>query len=147
MKYLNESFEDFVNEFAMSPEQKKARRKERRAAKKSGTKLPKLTKGASAKANSASGTQKKGNALEAWIKSVETDDYQNRDGGYPRSDKPDSISGYGGELSAEFKSTDERTAKRWLENFCSGAGFKAKKVTTEQTGDYRDDWVTAYAEF
>jgi len=42
MKYLNESFEEFVNEFAMSPAEKKARRSERRAAKKSGTKLPKI---------------------------------------------------------------------------------------------------------
>ena len=42
MKYLNESFGDFLNEMALSPEEKKARRKERRAAKKTGTKLPKL---------------------------------------------------------------------------------------------------------
>ena len=41
MDYINESFEDFVNEFAMTPDEKKARRKARRAAKKTGTKLPK----------------------------------------------------------------------------------------------------------
>ena len=45
MKYLNESFHDFVNEMAkMTPEEKKARRKQRRLAKKRGTKLPRLTK-------------------------------------------------------------------------------------------------------
>ena len=143
----NFSFEEYINEMAMSAEEKKARRQERRAAKKSGTKLPKLTKGAAAKAEAAAGNSSKDDKLEAWLKSVETDDYQNRGGSYPRSNVPDSIQTWGGNLSAEFKNTDERTAKAWMERFCTNNGFKPKKVETEQTGDYRDDWVNATAIF
>jgi len=43
MKYLNESFEEFVNEMALSPEDKKARRNERRHAKRFGITLPPLS--------------------------------------------------------------------------------------------------------
>jgi hypothetical protein len=143
----NFTFEEYINEMAMSPEEKKARRKERRAAKKSGTKLPKLTAGASAKAEAASGKSSKDDKLEGWLKSVETDDYQNRSGGFPRSGVPDFLQSWDGRLSAEFKNTDERTAKAWMERFCTNNGFKPKKVETEQTGDYRDDWVSATAIF
>jgi len=143
----NFSFDDYISEMAMSPEEKKARRQERRAAKKAGTKLPRLTKGASAKAEAAEGKSSKEDKLEAWLKSVETDDYQNRGGNYPRSNVPDMIQTWGGNLSAEFKNTDERTAKAWMERFCTNNGFKPKKVETEQTGDYRDDWVNATAIF
>lgn len=41
MKYM-QSYGDFLNEMALSPEEKKARRKERRDAKKAGIKLPRL---------------------------------------------------------------------------------------------------------
>lgn len=151
----NFSFEDYINEMAMSPEEKKARRQERRAARKAGTKLPKLTKGAAAKAEAAEGKSSKNDKLEAWLKSVETDDYQNRGGGYPRSGVPDSIQTWGGYykaerhnfLSAEFKNTDERTARAWMERFCTNNGFKPSKIESEQTGDYRDDWVNAIATF
>lgn len=147
---LKESFngEDFISEMALSAEEKKARRKERRLAKKSGTKLPKLTKGASAKAAAASGASSKDDKLEAWLKSVITDDYQNRGGNYPRSGVPDSLDSWkGNELTATFKNTDERTAKAWLERFCKQSGFPPKKLDTWQDGDYRDDWVGASASF
>lgn len=143
----NFTFEEYLSEMALSPEEKKARRKERREAKKTGTKLPRLTKGAAAKADAAEGKSGKEDKLEAWLKSVETDDYQNRGGSYPRSNVPDHIQSWNGHLSAEFKNTDERTAKAWMERFCTNNGFKPKKIETEQTGDYRDDWVNATAIF
>lgn len=141
------SIDEFILEMALSPEEKKARRKARREAKKKGEKFPRLTKGASAKATAAEGKSGKDDKLEAWLKSVETDDYQNRKGNYPRAGVPDSIQLWDGHLSAEFKNTDERTAKAWMERFCTNNGFKPKKVETEQTGDYRDDWVNATAIF
>lgn len=146
MSYLNESFEEFVNEMAMSPEEKKERRKLRREAKKKGEKLPRITK--SSKGSAVKKKDKDSDdKLKKWMISVETDDYQNRGGNYPASGRPDMINTWGTTLTAEFKSTSERTAKQWMENFCKNAGFKPKKVTTYQTGDYRDDWVGAEAEF
>lgn len=53
MKYLIESYNEFLNEMALSAEEKKARRKERRAAKKQGIKLPRISSKKSKKMTSA----------------------------------------------------------------------------------------------
>jgi hypothetical protein len=85
--------------------------------------------------------------LEDKLKALETDDYQNRKGGYPRDGVADTIEYWDHSLSFEFKNTDERRAERWAKNFLSGKNLNPKKIEAEQSGDYHDDWVTVIAYF
>ena len=85
--------------------------------------------------------------LEDKLKALETADYQNRKGNYPKDGIADSISYYNMSLQFEFKNTDNRTAERWVKNFLSGKNLSPKKIKAEQTGDYQDDWVTVIATF
>jgi len=85
--------------------------------------------------------------LEDKLKALETDDYQKRNGGYPRDGVADTIMYWDHSLSFEFKNTDERTAERWTKNFLNNKNLKPKKTSVEQTGDYNDDWVTVTAYF
>jgi hypothetical protein len=85
--------------------------------------------------------------LEDKLKALETDDYQNRKGGYPRNGVADTISYWEGTLEFQFKNTDERTGERWVKNFLSGKNLNPKKIEAEQSGDYHDDWVTVIAYF
>lgn len=82
-------------------------------------------------------------SLEEELKELATDDYQHRGGNYPRSGKPDTIQVYGTEIEADFKNTSESTAIKWLTDYLDRKGYKFKKVTACQTGDYDDDWVNA----
>ena len=85
--------------------------------------------------------------LEDKLKALETEDFQNRKGNYPKDGIADSISYYNMSLQFEFKNTDNRTAERWVKNFLSGKNLSPKKIKAEQTGDYQDDWVTVIATF
>lgn len=85
--------------------------------------------------------------LEDKLKALQTDDYQNRKGNYPKDGVADTIQYWDNSLSFEFKNTDERGAERWVKNFLSGKNLSPKKIKAEQTGDYRDDWVTVTANF
>ena len=98
------------------------------------------------------GNNKKGKiveveTLEDKLKALQTDDYQNRKGNYPKDGVADTIQYWDNSLSFEFKNTDERGAERWVKNFLSGKNLSPKKIKAEQTGDYRDDWVTVTANF
>ena len=85
------------------------------------------------------------------LKTLQTRDYQNRGGNYPESDVPDSINIMTGKnndecfVDADFKNTDEKTASRWLQKYLEEKGFKVSSITTQQDGDYADDWVSARA--
>ena len=85
--------------------------------------------------------------LEDKLKALETEDYQNRKGSYPKDGIADSISYYSMNLQFEFKNTDNQTAERWVKNFLSGKNLSPNKINAEQTGDYQDDWVTVTATF
>ena len=50
-------------------------------------------------------------------------------------------------LSFEFKNTDQRAGERWVKNFLSNKKLSPKKITSDQTGDYQDDWITVVATF
>jgi hypothetical protein len=89
----------------------------------------------------------KENKMVEQLKAMATDDYQNRNGNYPKSDIPDSIQVcvFDNEviINASFKNTDETTAKNWLKTKLSN--YKISKLTSAQTGDYHNDWVEADA--
>lgn len=85
------------------------------------------------------------------LKKLETADYQNRKGEYPKDGIPDSIkfvsNDYGAQLEFDFKNTNEQEAQDW---FTSSKEvnvvnkFKANytiELTAYQDGDYPDDWV------
>lgn len=49
------------------------------------------------------------------IKALETNDYQNRGGSYPKSDKPDTITCYEPNmLTLSFKNTSEESALKFV---------------------------------
>lgn len=84
--------------------------------------------------------------LEEKLKELATDDYQGRGGSYPKANVPDDIRVNGKTVTCEFKNTTEESARKWLKNFLEGKGFVIKaEVESFQSGDYHDDWVTAYA--
>ena len=79
-----------------------------------------------------------------------TDDYQKRNGNYPKSNMPDTINvnqnDVGVAMYFSFKNTDETTAKRWVERkYVSQIQSKfpdvKSLVTAQQSGDYQDDWI------
>ena len=85
------------------------------------------------------------------LKKLETADYQNRKGEYPRSNVPDSIKffdeEYGASLEIDFKNTSEQEAIDWF-NSSKEANIVNKfktnydiKIEAHQDGDYPDDWV------
>ena len=80
------------------------------------------------------------------LKQLETVDYQNRNGSYPKSGIPDSIrvNKRGGNIivSIEFKNTSGDQAKKWFKRNLEISQDKILNINTEQTGDYWDDWVT-----
>ena len=83
--------------------------------------------------------------FEQELAKLASEDYQGRGGNYPRPNKPDTITVNGATISAEFKNTTEGSAAAWLKNHVENLGFRVKgKVETFQSGDYQDDWVTAY---
>jgi len=78
--------------------------------------------------------------------SLETEDYQNRGGSYPRSGVPDTINTSDSDKEVEiefsFKSTSEETAKRWVERNIDIDDSLDIDISTYQDGDYDDDWVS-----
>ena len=88
--------------------------------------------------------------LPANIAALETEDYQNRDGRYPRSDVPDGIRAYRGKddettIEFQFKNTTESTGKAWVTNYLAGKGLNVLRVGSNQSGDYQDDWIDVRA--
>jgi len=80
------------------------------------------------------------------LKKLETDDYQNRNGAYPKSGIPDSIRvnkrGNNIIVSIEFKNTSADQAKKWFGRNFEISQDEILNINTQQTGDYWDDWVT-----
>ncbi len=70
-----------------------------------------------------------------------TDDYQNRDGDYPRAGKPDTISVYKNTLEFSFKNTSEVDGKAWVEKFARSNDLLVDKISSWQDGEYQDDWI------
>ena len=87
------------------------------------------------------------------LRSLETEDFQNRRGNYPREGIPDTITfrddGDRYRLTAAFKNTSVGVAKSWLSSYLSGEGLKPNEVTANQAeySGYLDDWVEAHAIF
>ena len=78
------------------------------------------------------------------LSGIETDDYQNRGGNYPASGVPDTIQVYGKDnkmASFSFKNTSEDRAESWVTRYLKKLGFEIKSISTNQDGDYQDDWV------
>ena len=87
------------------------------------------------------------------IKALATDDYQKRNGAYPKSNKPDTINVYefkskvadGFRVTFDFKNTDEAAAKivskRVVTNAIAGIENHIHAIEADQAGDYTDDWV------
>ena len=77
------------------------------------------------------------------LKRLETDDYQQRNGNYPRSGRPDTIYVSDSDIEFSFKNTSQPVAERWVERYLSNEGFKVVPgtINSYQTGDYDDDWV------
>ena len=80
------------------------------------------------------------------LKELETDDFQNRKGAYPKSGIPDSIRvnkrGSNIIVSIEFNNTSGDQAKEWFKSNFEINQDEILNINTEQTGDYWDDWVT-----
>jgi len=72
-----------------------------------------------------------------------TDDYQKRQakGNSPRSGVPDSIYAGRDTMRFTFKNTPERSVKLWIEKWIKDKKLKYTSITTNQSGDYHDDWV------
>jgi len=80
------------------------------------------------------------------LKGLETDDFQNRSGAYPKSGIPDSIIVFKKNdklaVRIDFKNTSEYKARNWYNKNVEIHSSKILNMTIEQTGDYWDDWVT-----
>lgn len=88
------------------------------------------------------------------LKTYKTEDYQNRDGSYPKSDIPVSLNVYESNhyvfIEASFKNTNESIGKKWMENFLKNK-FQNKydsiyiELDSWQEGDYQNDWIGVQA--
>ena len=87
-----------------------------------------------------------------------TNDFQHRNGKYPKANIPDSIEIWETErihtndagepcpefgIQASFKNTTQDAAERWLEKWCKQNDIPIRAVESWQDGDYHDDWVCA----
>lgn len=85
------------------------------------------------------------------LKKLETADYQNRKGDYPKDGIPDSIklieNDDGVQLEFDFKNTNEQDTQNWFKSSKEAIivnKFKANynvELAAYQDGDYADDWV------
>ena len=80
------------------------------------------------------------------LKKYASDDYQNRDGNYPKSNVPDTIEVDIESIECIFKNTPEHIARKWLIKLLRSNNFVFDEydVATCQDGDYYDDWVKSY---
>lgn len=85
-------------------------------------------------------------AKSAWG-NVATEDFQKRGGNFPESGKPDVIRVYSNAARFEFKDTSENEASSFVNNFVKAKKLPVKDVSTRQTGDYNNDWVTVDVTF
>lgn len=85
------------------------------------------------------------------LSKFETNDYQRRNGNYPKANVADSIEvwddGKTLEIKIDFKNTSEDAAKEWTTKWCKSNNIQFKGIATAQTGDYHNDWVSAYVMF
>lgn len=88
------------------------------------------------------------------LRETETEDYQNRRGSYPSSDKPDTINLYHNSnycetiLTFSFKNTTQKTAEKFVIMFLENKGLSGyEKVSSYQDGDYENDWVIVDAKY
>lgn len=80
--------------------------------------------------------------LKNQLSAICTDDFQNRRGDYPRSNKPDTIDLWTNSLIFSFKNTTESSAIKWVKNYLSQKSLDSYvSIEAEQDGDYQDDWV------
>jgi hypothetical protein len=87
----------------------------------------------------------KGNTMD--LSKFDNDDYQNRKGGYPKSNIPTSINSGSNSLEFSFKNTDEVTSEKFVVKFCSNNGLTPTSIKCSQDGDYQNDWVIVFTKF
>ena len=84
------------------------------------------------------------------FKNIASDDYQNRNGNYPRENIPVSINFENKDvdkfnLSISFKNTSEEVAKKWCERNITTIDNKLNyDIKVYQDGDYNNDWIEAF---
>lgn len=88
----------------------------------------------------------------AFYAKYKTDDWQKRNGGYPRSGVPDAVDNagsYGDEAFIEFsfKNTSESQARSWVHGWLKSKRLPHTKIESGQDGDYQDDWVIVYVTY
>lgn len=77
----------------------------------------------------------------------ETEDFQNRQGEYPRPCRPDTIEVFESPLGTHahmilsFKNTSIRDGVHWTKNFLRRHSLPYKDVQGWQDGEYENDWV------
>lgn len=77
------------------------------------------------------------------LKDFETDDYQKRDGDYPKSKIPVTVQVCDNEIVFSFKNTSESEASKWAKKFAKVNCLDIEECGSCQDGDYHDDWVIA----
>ena len=90
-------------------------------------------------------------AISKELKNLVTKDYQNRNGEYPKSNIPDSITvsevGENIDINIDFKNTDEKSINSWYNSSKEKIVIDKYKNRYEistvvtQDGEYKDDWV------
>lgn len=88
------------------------------------------------------------NVMERYRKWV-TEDFQNRDGEYPRSGLPDTIEVYPASVTTPkvpmmimtFKNTSIRDGVDFARGFCQRNSLPAGRIEGYQDGDYHNDWI------
>ena len=75
------------------------------------------------------------------LSDLNNDDYQKRDGEYPKPGIPVNINAVQHSAVFSFKNTSEFIAKKWVRSFCMQRKIKFDTLISWQDGDYHDDWV------
>lgn len=85
------------------------------------------------------------------LSSLASDDYQNRNGGFPKSNIPISIQvvSYNSfiKVKCSFKNTNKEISKNWLYEKLSSFNISEDSyiISVNQIGDYNNDWVDVKA--
>lgn len=79
------------------------------------------------------------------LKPLETDDFQDRNGDYPKSGIPTEMYVNKEEVTFSFKNTSREEVKHWIIKYLNKLHLEVDDTDVHawQSGDYEDDWVDA----